>query len=103
MSKGCNNLIKTQKAHVLTSAADIIYHLGWELKESSKPIQTQLFVELDEEEQQIYDYLKDRDKQPIDRIAIETGIAVFKVATLLMNLELKGVIRSLPGKLFEVV
>lgn len=30
-SVGCNNLIKTQQAHLITSAADLIYILGWEL------------------------------------------------------------------------
>ena len=102
-SKGCNKLIKHQKAHVLTSAADIIYHLGWELEEKTKPVQTQLFVELDEDEKQIFRYLKDKEKELLDSIAIACNMPVFKVATVLMNMELKGVIRTLPGKLFELV
>jgi len=102
-SRGCNNLIKQQKAHVLTTAADVIYHLGWELEKRPKPVQTQLFVELDEDEKKIYRLLKDKEKELLDVIAIESGIPVFKVATLLMNMELKGVIRPLPGKLFQLV
>ena len=102
-SKGCNNLIKQQKAHVLTSAADIIYHLGWQLKEDSKPRQTQLFVELDEEEKVIYRYLKEKEKELLDIIALESGLPVYKVASILMNMELKGVVRPLPGKLFQLV
>src|SRR5690606_6696208 len=62
-SKGCNNLIKQQKAHLLTSAADLIYMLGWELKESQKPKQTQLFVELDEEEKAVFRFLKEKDRK----------------------------------------
>lgn len=102
-SKGCNSLIKHQKAHVLTSGADIIYHLGWELKEKPKAVQTQLFVELDDEEKQIFRYLKDKEKELLDSIAISCDIPVYKVATILMNMELKGVVRTLPGKLFELV
>lgn len=102
-SRGCNNLIKQQKAHVLTMGADIIYHLGWELEETPKPIQTQLFVELDEDEKKIYRFLKEKEKELLDIIAIECGLPVFKVATLLMNMELKGVVRPLPGKLFQLV
>lgn len=102
-SRGCNNLIKQQKAHVLTSAADIIYHLGWELKEAAKPRQTQLFVELDEEEKLVYRFLKDKDKELLDIIALECNLPVFKVASILMNMELKGVVRPLPGKLFQLV
>lgn len=102
-SKGCNNLIKQQKAQVLTSAADIIYHLGWELKESVKPRQTQLFVELDEEEKIIFKFLKEKEKELLDIIALQCSLPVYKVATLLMNMELKGVVRPLPGKLFQLV
>lgn len=102
-SRGCNNLIKQQKAHVLTTAADIIYHLGWQLKENPKPRQTQLFVELDDEEKVIYRYLKEKEKELLDSIALECSLPVFKVASILMNMELKGVVRPLPGKLFQLV
>ncbi len=102
-SKGCNVLIKTQKANVLTEAADILYQLGWEIKASPKPRQTQLFVELDEEEKLVYRFLKDKDKELLDIIALECSLPVFKIATILMNMELKGVVRPLPGKLFQLV
>jgi len=102
-SKGCNNLIKTQQAHLFTSAADLIYMLGWELEEKPKPQQTQLFVGLTEEEKTIFNYLKDKDKELFDIIAIECKIPTYKVASILLAMELKGVIRPLPGKLFQVV
>jgi DNA processing protein len=41
-SQGCNNLIKTQKANVLTGAADLIYILNWDIQKESKPVQKQL-------------------------------------------------------------
>ena len=102
-SKGCNNLIKQQKAQLLTSAADIIYMLGWELKEDQKPKQIQLFVELDEEEKVIFRFLKEKEKELLDIIALECNIPAFKTASILMNMELKGVVRPLPGKLFQLV
>ena len=52
-SQGCNNLIKTQKAQLLTGAADLIYHLNWDLETKTKPIQKQLFVTLDNDEQKV--------------------------------------------------
>jgi DNA processing protein len=39
----------------------------------------------------------------LDIIAIECQMPIFKVAGVLLNMELKGVIRPLPGKLFEVI
>lgn len=102
-SRGCNSLIKTQQAHLFTSAADLIYMLGWELEEAKlKPQQTQLFVELTKDEKIIFSYLKDRDKEVLDIIAIECKIPAYKVASILLAMELKGVIRPLPGKLFQV-
>lgn len=103
-SVGCNNLIKQQKAHMLTTPLDVPYILGWKLEEEKKPvIQKQLFVELDATEKTIYNYLKENDKQLLDVIAIECQIPIFKVASVLLTMELKGVVRPLPGKLFEVV
>lgn len=103
-SQGCNNLIKTQKANLMTSAADLIYMLNWDLdSEKSKPVQKQLFVELDQDEQKIYDYLIKSGKELLDIIALECEFPVYKISSILLNMELKGVIRPLPGKLFEAI
>ena len=103
-SVGCNNLIKYQKAQMLTNPMDIPYILNWQLEDNKKPaIQKQLFVELEVDEKAIYNYLKDNSKQQLDTIALECEMPIFKVASLLLNMEIKGVIRPLPGKLFEVI
>ncbi|WP_424492854.1 DNA-processing protein DprA [Salinimicrobium sp. GXAS 041] len=102
-SKGCNELIKRQQAHVLTSAADLIYMLNWQPDSKIKPVQKQLFVELEEEEQMLYSFLRKNGKEQLDLIALNCSIPTFKAATLLLNMELKGVIKPLPGKLFEAV
>ena len=103
-SSGCNNLIKQQKAHMITSAADIIYLLNWDLEQNeTKPIQKQLFIELDEVEKAIYSYLQKEGKQLLDSIALDCKLPIFKVSSTLLNMEMKGVIRPLPGKLFEVI
>ena len=103
-SQGCNNLIKTQRANLMTSAADLVYILNWELENNiSKPIQKQLFVSLDNDEQKIYDYLQQNGKQLLDIIALECDFPIFRISSLLLNMELKGVIRPLPGKLFEAI
>lgn len=103
-SRGCNNLIKTNRAHLLTSAADILYLLNWEIEDPKpKTIQKQLFVELTEEEKTIYNFLKENKKEEMDTIALHCNMPVFKTATVLLNMELKGVVRPLPGKMFEIV
>lgn len=103
-SLGCNNLIKQQKAHVMTSAADLIYLLDWDIEQKpNKTIQKQLFIELEETEQKIYMYLQNNGKQLLDSIALDCKIPIFKASSTLLNMEMKGVIRPLPGKLFEAI
>jgi DNA processing protein len=103
-SLGCNNLIKTQRAHLLTSAADLIYILNWELDaKPTKAVQKQLFVSLEEEEQKVYDYLLKKGKELMDIIALECDFPIYKLSGILLNMELKGVVRPLPGKLFEAI
>jgi len=102
-SQGCNNLIKTQKASVLTCAADLIYNLNWDIEKETKAVQKQLFVTLDEDEQKIYDYLLKTGKEMMDIIALHCDFPIYRISGLLLNMELKGVIRPLPGKMFEAI
>ena len=102
-SQGCNNLIKTQKANLLTSAADLIYILNWDIEKQTKPIQKQLFVTLEDDEQKVYDYLLKTGKELMDIIALNCDFPIYRISGLLLNMELKGVIRPLPGKMFEAI
>lgn len=102
-STGCNNLIKSQKAHLLTSAADLLYILNWNISEKPTAVQKQLFFELEGEEQKLYNFLKERGKTELDVLALNCHFPTFKTASLLLNMELKGAIRPLPGKMFEVI
>ncbi|MCD8399468.1 DNA-processing protein DprA [Tenacibaculum finnmarkense] len=103
-SKGCNNLIKNNQAHLLNTADDIIKMLNWDVNESKNTtaIQNQLFVTLSDDEQKIYDFLNQNGKQLFDVIAHKCEIPVYKLSSLVLQMELKGVLRPLPGKLFEV-
>ncbi|MFT5646068.1 MAG: DNA processing protein [Aureispira sp.] len=102
-SQGCNNLIKTQKANVLTSAADLVYILNWDIQKDTKPVQKQLFVTLEDDEQKVYDYLLKTGKELMDIIALRCDFPIYKISGMLLNMELKGVVRPLPGKLFEAI
>jgi len=104
-SVGCNNLIKTNRASVLTSAKDLAYILNWEKENNSnqKTIQKQLFIELNEYEKTIYNYLLKEGKQQLDVISLHCNFPIYKTASILLNLELKGITRPLPGKYFEAV
>lgn len=102
MSKGCNNLINQNKAHLFTSAEDIVSMLNWDLQEKPKVTQRKLFVELSEVERKIFNYLKENSQQNLDIIALDNDIPVFQLAPLLLEMELKGVVKPLPGKQFSI-
>ena len=64
---------------MLTSAADLVYIMNWDLEtEPKKSVQAKLFVELDEVEKSIYTYLQRDGKQLLDTIALECQVPVFK-------------------------
>jgi len=97
-------LIKTQQAHLITSVADLVYLLNWDTPiKKEKVIQPQLFQNLSNEEQSVMNSLQKSKKQNLDSISIECKIPTYKLASLLLNMELKGLVNPLPGKLFELV
>lgn len=102
-SKGCNQLIKKNRAHLLTSAKDIVEMLNWDLKKvSNKSQQQSLFVALNEEEQLVYDFLHQNGKQGLDTIALACQLPLFSLSSLLLQMELKGILKPLPGKMYEL-
>ena len=104
-SKGCNLLIKKHQAHLMESAADLIYMLGWDPDENKHkvPVQKKLFVELDATEELVLSRLQDSEKMLLDDLAYTCDIPVHKLSATLLNMEMKGVVRPLPGKYFERV
>ena len=100
-SVGCNWLIKTNKANLLQSVADIEYLMGWD-NQPKTPMQHELFPEISPEEESVLQILE-TGECPIDTLCIALQMPVSKVSPLLLNLELAGLVRSLPGKVYKAV
>ena len=102
-SRGCNQLIKANKAALIESPDDIEFLLGWEPADIKKPPkQIAIFTEISEEEKKIIDCLKEVDQESIDIICIKTQMPVSKVSSLLLNLEFAGIVKSKPGKVYSM-
>lgn len=101
-SSGCNLLIKTNKAALVHSAADICFMMGWDHSVRLANMQQELFSELDEQQKKIYEILDRRGETDIDEIYLTSGMTASKVAAILLDLEFKGLIRSLPGKRYRM-
>ena len=106
-SEGCNFIIRNNKAALLTCVADVAYSLGWEKPGIAKPAKEQQFmlpIDLLPEEQTIYNIINQHN-QPlaIDDLTIKTNMPMSQLAMHLLNMEMQGYIRSLPGKMYRTV
>lgn len=103
-SAGCNYLVKNNKAVLLTDAQELIEMMGWEQKspKSKARSQRELFIELDDNEKIIVGILKEKDAVHIDEINFKSGLSSSSVAAAILNLELRNVVLSLPGKQYQI-
>lgn len=99
-SSGCNALIKKHKAHLFETIKDLIYIMRWDVLNKQKTIQTSLFADIAEDEKPLYDLLKSEKELSIDQLCYKLGLPASEVATLLLTMEFKGLLRSLPGKMY---
>ena len=103
-SAGCNQLIRHNKAALLSSAQDLIEALGWQHEDMQrKPQQTELlFSESDSPEiQQVLQILQDQDEVHINQLTKLTGFPVQQLTNILFELEMDGRIRTLPGNMYK--
>ncbi len=101
-SEGCNRLIKTNQAALIESGKDLAYILNWD-NEVKKPLaQQKLFVELSSEEEKVVNVLREKGHLPIDELTYQSEFPMSKVAGILLNLEFNGLVKSLPGKVYQL-
>ncbi|WP_229310936.1 DNA-processing protein DprA [Larkinella soli] len=103
-SQGCHKLIREKRADIYTRPEDLIESLRWDQPEKpvhllEKPALTHEFTE---EESQILALLRKQPHWHIDELSWRSGMPVSRLASLLLNLEFQGVVRSLPGKKFQL-
>lgn len=104
-SEGCNSLIKSHKANLITSIHDLEYIMNWGLEvKKTKKKETLQLESFEEDEQTILKVLLENHNQlMIDELSWRSGVSISKLASLLLNLEFKGVVTSLPGKIYKIV
>ncbi|MCM1078620.1 MAG: DNA-processing protein DprA [Bacteroidales bacterium] len=105
-SEGCNSLIHDNKAAILLSARDIVDGLGWQTvqrqdAERKKGVQLEAFPELSPEQQKIVDVLGDGDTQ-LNTISLKSGLPIGKIAALLFELEMQGMVRPYAGGMYHL-
>lgn len=102
LSAGCNALIKNNKAQLVTSASDIIQALGWELPVRKPVVQRTLFVALNTTEQAVVALFSNSAPRHIDDIYRSSTLPNSEVASAVLSLEMQSVLKSLPGRYYEM-
>ena len=105
-SQGCNNLIRSDKAHLITCADDLITFMGWKTKNTTaQPVQTALvglLADLSPTQQTLLDKLQEAEEGlNINFLVMETDLPYETVASEMLMLELQGLVRSLPGGIYR--
>ncbi len=96
-AQGPNQLIRSG-AILLNSEQDLVIDLGLDSPDSE---QQEIFPQLTEDEQAIYDILAQAQQDiSFDEFIIKTGHSFGKLSVLLLNLELKGLIAKSSGNSF---
>jgi DNA processing protein len=106
-SAGCNELIKTNKAMLLTDAKDLVELMGWaessSINRAPRNPQQYLFVDLTPEEKIIVGILSQKEKTHIDEINLQSGLSSSAVAAAILSLEIQNLVISTPGKQFSLL
>ena len=102
-SEGCNKLIRDHKATIITGAADLEHFMNWDVADNSIFTQELTnYSHLDGEAKILVDYLKENDGMQLDELSWKSQIPLARLASLLLNLEFEGIVKSLPGKKYKL-
>jgi DNA processing protein len=102
-SQGCNNLIKSNKALLAESADDIATMLNWKSEKVKKPVQRTLFSEMDDTEKSIFEFISKEGEPTIDFICRSLKLPVYKLSSILLQMEFKGILKCFPGNVYRIV
>ena len=107
-SEGCNNSIRDNEAGLITSAFDFVKAMGWQddkkIQDARKEgIERQLFPNLSDEEQTIVNTLQKQNDLQINMLSVQSGIGIARITSLLFSMEMKGILKSLPGGIYHLL
>lgn len=103
-SEGCNMLIRNLKAQIYTGIQSIEYAMNWN-ENTKAPLENNylpLMEKLEEDEIPVYNLLNNNETLLMDEISWKSNIPVSRLASILLNMEFKGVLKSLPGKRYKL-
>ena len=103
-SEGCNRMIRSNTAALITSAQDLVESMGWEtIAQKPEAVERQLFPDLTEEEQKVVDLLQQTNDLQLNLISVKANIPIGQLTALLFSLEMKGVVKPMAGGTYHLL
>ncbi len=100
-SMGCNQLIRLNRANLINTGEDVLRFMNWDDKITGvKKIQRELFVDLEENEKKVYDLLNEQGHLHVDQITSKLDLRPSQASGILLGLEMKNLLASLPGNVY---
>lgn len=101
-SAGCNELIKSNIAGMITNAGDLLEMMNWGKAKKKPAVQKQLFINLTTEEKMLMNLLDGKGAVHADELYRASGMSSSQLAAILLQLEMQGLVKTLPGKMYRV-
>jgi DNA processing protein len=106
-SAGCLRLIREERAKLLVSGEQLQTAMGWQWPAGQTGAQPDLPFPATpggrpEPENRLIELLREKDSLSVDELAAFSRLDAPSVAITLLNLELQGLIRPLPGKRYRL-
>lgn len=103
-SAGCNQLIRSHKANLITSGHELIQFMNWDpVKTIQRVIQPELFIKLEDNEKIIYEFIRDKQPVSIDEILVSSTMKPSIIPSVILSLEMKSMVFLFPGKFYKTV
>lgn len=103
-SEGCNEIIRANKAMLITSAQEFAAAMGWKtMAQMPKTVQRELFPTLSPLQESIVNVMKGKDDCSINQISVQLNEPVSEISNALFELEMSGVIKFLPGGRYKLM
>ena len=104
-SEGCNQLIVSEKAKLITSAEELAYAQGWidEIEKRKQPVQQDLFLELDGTQGEVYNCLKKTESMSMNQLSAALQIPIQSISAALFEMEMDGIVKQVSGGLYKLL
>ena len=107
-SVGCNNIIRDNKAILLTSAEDFVKAMGWEndamrIEAQRNGIERELFPDLSPEQKKIYDILNATNDLSLNILSVKAAIPIGNLSAIMFQMEMMGVVKPYAGGTYHLL